>query len=94
MLAARASEQIRGNGHLIKRLNKSRILECLQQGESLSRVELAERTGISVVGFDVGATKITGGIPDLEGNILATGTIPTHSPNSSSPNVAQRVKNL
>lgn len=68
MLAARASEQIRGNGHLIKRLNKSRILECLQQGESLSRVELAERTGISVVGFDVGTTKITGGIPDLEGN--------------------------
>lgn len=130
------SGQVRGNGQLIKRLNRSRILECLQQGQPLSRVELAERTGISlpavvklvqemqqeglivcvgegpssggrrpmlfaynsrvayVVGVDVGATKISGGILDLEGNILATATIPTHSTDSSPSHVAQRVRSL
>lgn len=39
---------IRGTGGLIKSLNRSRILECLQQDGPLSRVDLAQRTGISL----------------------------------------------
>lgn len=135
-MADSGSEQLRGNGQLIKSLNRSRILECLQQGEPLSRVELAARTGISlpavvklveeleqeglvvcvgagpssggrrpllfaynsragyVVGLDVGATKIAGGILDLEGNILATETVPTHSTEPSPVHVGERVKRL
>lgn len=47
-MPGRESGQVRGSGQLIKELNRSRILECLQHGEPLSRVELAERTGISL----------------------------------------------
>lgn len=39
---------VKGTGGLIKRLNLSRILECLQQEGPLSRVEISQRTGISL----------------------------------------------
>lgn len=39
---------VHGTGGLIKRLNRSRILECLQREGPLSRVELAQLTGISL----------------------------------------------
>lgn len=39
---------VRGTGKLIKKLNRSRILECFLKGEPLSRVEVANRTGISL----------------------------------------------
>lgn len=39
---------VRGTGRLIKELNRSRILECFLDGEPLSRVDVAKRTGISL----------------------------------------------
>lgn len=39
---------VRGTGQLIRDLNRSRILECFMAGEPLSRVDVAERTGISL----------------------------------------------
>lgn len=135
-MPGRESGQVRGSGQLIKELNRSRILECLQHGEPLSRVELAERTGISlpavsklvremqdeglvvsvgegpssggrrpvlfaynsrlayVVGLDVGGTKTAGGIMDLDGNVVATATIPTYGPSGSPTDVLARVKGL
>ncbi len=135
-MAGAGSRPIRGSGKLIKQLNRSRILECLQQGEPLSRVELSERTGISlpavsklvgemqreglvvcvgegpssggrrpmlfaynsrvayVIGLDVGATKTAGGVLDLEGNILATASIPTHGGAGSADEVLERVRGL
>lgn len=128
--------QVRGNGQLIKKLNRSRILECLQRSGPLSRVELAQRTGISlpsvshlvremqqeglvvalghgpssggrrpmlfaynsrlayVVGLDVGGTKVAGGVTDLDGNLLASATIPTHSDSGSSADVPARILQL
>ena len=130
------SRTVRGSGQLIKELNRSRILECLQRGEPLSRVELAERTGISlpavaklvkemeqeglvvpvgegpssggrrpllyaynsriayVVGLDVGASKTAGGILDLDGNVVAAASIPTHGSDSSPATVLSRIKGL
>lgn len=127
---------MRGTGKLIKSLNRSRILEHLQQAGPLSRVDLAHRTGISlpavshlvremqdeglvvcvgegessggrrpalfaynarlayVVGLDLGASKLAGGISDLEGNLVATATISTHAGGSSSQPVEERVKGL
>lgn len=43
-----ADRPVKGTGGLIKRVNLSRILECLQQEGPLSRVEIAQRTGISL----------------------------------------------
>ncbi|HEY8531551.1 MAG TPA: ROK family transcriptional regulator [Limnochorda sp.] len=127
---------VKGSGKLIKSLNRSRILEHLQHAGPLSRVELAERTGISlpavshlvremqdeglivcvgegessggrrpalfaynarlayVVGLDLGATKLAGGISDLDGNLVATATIPTHAAGGSAQPVQERVKGL
>lgn len=42
------SKQVRGTGQLIKELNRSRVLECFVGGDPLSRVEVAERTGLSL----------------------------------------------
>lgn len=39
---------VRGTGQLIRDLNRSRILECFVGGGPLSRVDVAERTGISL----------------------------------------------
>lgn len=47
-MADKSAGQVRGSGKLIKQLNRSRILECFVGGEPLSRVEVAERTGISL----------------------------------------------
>lgn len=127
---------VRGTGKLIKSLNRSRILEHLQGAGPLSRVELADRTGISlpavshlvremqaeglvvcvgegestggrrpalfaynarlayVVGLDLGGSKLAGGISDLEGNLVATATIPTHGGDPASQPVEDRVKGL
>lgn len=127
---------VRGTGGLIKSLNRSRILECLQQHGPLSRVDLAQRTGISlptvshlvaeleeedlivcvgkgqssggrppvlyaynfqvayVVGLDVGGTTVTGGVSDLEGNLLATATIPTHDDHPQPVPLTSRLKAL
>lgn len=138
MPSSRSDTPVRGTGGLIKSLNRSRILECLQQDGPLSRVELAQRTGISlpavsqlvaeleraqlvravgkgkssggrrpllyeynfqsayVIGLDVGGTKLAGGLTDLEGNLLATATIPTFDAqaNGRSMPVAERLKRL
>ncbi|OUM99111.1 MAG: hypothetical protein BAA04_06525 [Firmicutes bacterium ZCTH02-B6] len=136
MLAGPEPARVRGSGQLIKKLNRSRILECLQQSGPLSRVELAQRTGISlpsvshlmhemqeeglvvpvgqgpsrggrrpmlfaynsrlayVVGLDVGGTKVAGGVSDLDGNLLATATIPTHSETGSTDDVPARILQL
>lgn len=47
-LSDNGKRQVRGTGRLIKELNRSRILECFLGGRALSRVEVAERTGISL----------------------------------------------
>lgn len=127
---------VRGTGKLIKKLNRSRILECFLKGEPLSRVEVANRTGISlpavshlvaemedqnlivrvgmgessggrrpvlyaynsrlayVVGLDLGGTKLAGGVSDLEGNLLATGRMPTHGESGMPQNLHVRVRDF
>src|SRR5690625_3133271 len=48
VLSDNGKRPVRGTGKFMKELNRSRILECFLSGEALSRVDVAERTGISL----------------------------------------------